>query len=870
MELIMRSLFKLLVAIVGICVTPNYLMAQATSLTGDTIYEQNKEALKKQIKVEFTSKLISEKNYWTIKEDLAQLKKEKSVNKNIPLKFNIGDEKDFFVRDVLNGNNWLTKSGELVLSTNTVNIWVESEPYEGVSLKSEFNDFLLEAQTKLFESTDSSSINPSVGILEILTTYVGEFPNVDGDHVLDIFFLDIEDNFNETGGFVAGFFDPVNLIDHEFSNQSDLIYIDLFPTLFFEEEVFTDRTLSTLAHEAQHLIHAGYEGDEPEIVFANEGFSEAVEILSGFTPRSSRSHLENPLRTLTSWNYSNPIPDYSRASLWTHYLLEQFGSEILQELVQNPTTGIDAYEEVLKKHNASFLEVFQNWGIALSINNPLLGTQFGYQHPLRKELIFDPLYSSNRIPDVIDGKVPGLTHSLFSFPLAKELSMKSFSEKESLSFTSFSSYPEIEVTEIDFNFEEGTTIEASRQPHGSISFLVSNVENQEIDSTFTSVNLKIEGKKAGVQQKWEYGDGINDAFYLNASYLSLDSFDEKLGIIFSSNRLTYWLESFSLKSVYLSELSGTGISGEEERDFEFAIYSFRDGKIDQEIVAPQRIVQSREVGKLIVETIPLTNHYSTLSALTDSIMVVIGNDNDDENFIALGMDKSEFNNTHYSENGEWESLSTKSIGGNSLAGWNPIVQANVVIDQRKEEFRSMIEEIDYDFESVTVKLNPFFSHDSTSISLIAEMPNGGFQKGKLILSELEGYLFEVPVQVNGTYSFITSVTSQNGEQLFRDEKEWEIEIPDGFLVSNNFPNPFNPTTTIPFTIIESALVGWEIFDVLGRKVLDIPSAFYPSGEHVQVFELRNLASGMYVIRGVLKRDSNNKTVLRTKKVMLIK
>ena len=71
-----------------------------------------------------------------------------------------------------------------------------------------------------------------------------------GNGKLTILLLDIEDGFSGNGGYVAGYFTPLNFFDDDVSNQCAMIYIDIYPGL---NDV--DNAKGTLAHEMQHLMN---------------------------------------------------------------------------------------------------------------------------------------------------------------------------------------------------------------------------------------------------------------------------------------------------------------------------------------------------------------------------------------------------------------------------------------------------------------------------------------------------------------------------------------------------------------------------------------------------------------------------------------
>lgn len=315
--------------------------AQVTSLDGhDFLQLKKKEQAPVFQKEGFTSRLIGELSYAHIQSKYKLLKKNLAENNRFKRADQEGDVTTLFVRNVITGNTWNTVEAVLGVKSSTINIWVQKSAFDTLSGTKTWGEIKDAFEEALLNSTPTHSVHPKKGVLEILNQYVGDFPNVDGDHILDVVLLDIQDRFDETGSYVAGFFDPVNLYEFEYSNRRDLIYIDLYPTILFKGQVHVERAVSTFAHESQHLIHAGYEGEEPELVFVNEGFSEAVEILCGFEPRSAKEFRAHPLRGLLQWDYENPLADYARASLWTHYLLEQIGPSNLKKLVQNKAIGI--------------------------------------------------------------------------------------------------------------------------------------------------------------------------------------------------------------------------------------------------------------------------------------------------------------------------------------------------------------------------------------------------------------------------------------------------------------------------------------------------------------------------------------------------
>ncbi|GAB4293822.1 MAG: hypothetical protein Kow0098_14970 [Ignavibacteriaceae bacterium] len=69
-----------------------------------------------------------------------------------------------------------------------------------------------------------------------------------------------------------------------------------------------------------------------------------------------------------------------------------------------------------------------------------------------------------------------------------------------------------------------------------------------------------------------------------------------------------------------------------------------------------------------------------------------------------------------------------------------------------------------------------------------------------------------------------------------------------YKLDQNFPNPFNPSTQIKFTLKERNFVNLTVYDMLGRQVAVLINNTLDSGEHTINFEAANLASGVYTYR----------------------
>jgi hypothetical protein len=68
------------------------------------------------------------------------------------------------------------------------------------------------------------------------------------------------------------------------------------------------------------------------------------------------------------------------------------------------------------------------------------------------------------------------------------------------------------------------------------------------------------------------------------------------------------------------------------------------------------------------------------------------------------------------------------------------------------------------------------------------------------------------------------------------------------LLAQNFPNPFNPSTTISYTVPVDGPVTLAVYDFMGRQVSELVNENKPAGAYSVAFDASNLASGTYVYR----------------------
>lgn len=137
------------------------------------------------------------------------------------------------------------------------------------------------------------------------------------------------------------------------------------------------------------------------------------------------------------------------------------------------------------------------------------------------------------------------------------------------------------------------------------------------------------------------------------------------------------------------------------------------------------------------------------------------------------------------------------------------------------------------------------------------------------------YTHNAPGGDGETYYFITSVSSNSVESersaivsagvITSNQNDILSNRPTTITLEQNFPNPFNPETTIRFQLPEAATVSLIVYNVLGQPVSQlIQSTRLNAGSHQISFKAEQLPSGMYFYRLI----SGSTSV--TKKMLLIK
>ncbi len=126
------------------------------------------------------------------------------------------------------------------------------------------------------------------------------------------------------------------------------------------------------------------------------------------------------------------------------------------------------------------------------------------------------------------------------------------------------------------------------------------------------------------------------------------------------------------------------------------------------------------------------------------------------------------------------------------------------------------------------------------------------------------------IQLNVRTNQVTTINAKIDELLAVSAvKELVLNQAKSFELQNNYPNPFNPSTRIPFTNDRQQRIKLAIYDITGREVAQIINAVFAAGS----FEFRwngRSGNGIPAVSGVYFVRLIGETSVKTRSILLLK
>ncbi len=115
----------------------------------------------------------------------------------------------------------------------------------------------------------------------------------------------------------------------------------------------------------------------------------------------------------------------------------------------------------------------------------------------------------------------------------------------------------------------------------------------------------------------------------------------------------------------------------------------------------------------------------------------------------------------------------------------------------------------------------------------------------------------------------TQLILESSELVTDVREDGSPGVPKYYKLSNNFPNPFNPTTSIGFDLPRRSRVTIEIFNLLGQRIARLTDEEYPAGSH-RVTWNGTSSDGQSVPTGIYLYRLEAGDFIETKKMVLLK
>jgi hypothetical protein len=139
----------------------------------------------------------------------------------------------------------------------------------------------------------------------------------------------------------------------------------------------------------------------------------------------------------------------------------------------------------------------------------------------------------------------------------------------------------------------------------------------------------------------------------------------------------------------------------------------------------------------------------------------------------------------------------------------------------------------------------------------------GFVEGKGSSTEINYYSYSDHPDLNGVHQLYYRLKQVDfdGSFSYSDVVNVTYDVPSAFVLNQNFPNPFNPTTRITYFVAKESFVSIKVYDFLGREVKTLVSDFRATGSYDMVFDASELSSGIYFYTMITDNYSSTKKMI---------
>ena len=261
-----------------------------------------------------------------------------------------------------------------------------------------WNTLTLTQQSETRSSLNSLGNEFDNNIYSTLTKTFGfePRPGIDNDYSITILIHPMKSGSG--GYFNAG--NQYSRLENPLSNEKEMLHLN-------SDYINSYLAKSFLAHEFVHLISFNQKENLRKVteeIWLNEARAEYAPTLLGYDDNYDRSNLKGrratflktPSDSIVEWMGKNE--DYGALNLFTQYLVDHYGIDILSKSLQYKGSGIDSLNYALKNNgfDQDFAQIFTDWTIASLINDCSLSNKYCYENVNLKNMKVSP--SLNFLP----------------------------------------------------------------------------------------------------------------------------------------------------------------------------------------------------------------------------------------------------------------------------------------------------------------------------------------------------------------------------------------------------------------------------------------------------------------------------------------
>jgi hypothetical protein len=134
------------------------------------------------------------------------------------------------------------------------------------------------------------------------------------------------------------------------------------------------------------------------------------------------------------------------------------------------------------------------------------------------------------------------------------------------------------------------------------------------------------------------------------------------------------------------------------------------------------------------------------------------------------------------------------------------------------------------------------------------------------------------LNVETTYSYRVAAYSSETESDYSDEAALKTItnvsddkfLPNKFSLLCNYPNPFNPSTTLSYEVPKESHVKISVYSIIGEKLETLVNEIKPAGKYLVVFNAGERSSGIYLVQMEAGKSSISREFIDVRKIMLMK